>query len=93
MSARPARVLPRIVHRWIAVGLMVLLVPVSLSGAFLVWHDEIDAIVHPGRYAVTGGDVALAPSAYLANAVAALERGVRPAAIRFPAGPERPVIV
>lgn len=92
-SSRPARFVPRIVHRWIAVGLMVLLIPISLSGAFLVWHDEIDALVHPGRYAVTGGSVALPPSAYLANAAAALERGVRPVAIRFPAGPARPVTV
>lgn len=92
-SARAARFLPRIVHRWIAVGLMALLIAISLSGAFLVWHDEIDAVVHPGRYAVTGGEVALPPSVYLANATAALERGVRPVAIRFPAGPERPVTV
>ena len=58
-SPRPARFVPRIVHRWIAVGLMVLLIPISLSGAFLVWHDEIDAMVHPGRYAVTGSSVAV----------------------------------
>src|SRR5689334_2414914 len=91
-SSRPARFWPRIVHRWIAVTLMVLLIPISLSGAFLVWHDEIDAMVHPGRYAATGREVALPPSAYLANATAALERGVRPVAIRFPAG-ARPVTV
>jgi uncharacterized iron-regulated membrane protein len=91
-SARPAQLF-RIVHRWIAVGLMVLLIPISLSGAFLVWHDEIDAMVHPGRYATTGGNVALPPSAYLANATAALERGVRPVSIRFAAHPGQPVTV
>ena len=92
-SATPTRVLARIMHRWIAVGLMALLIPISLSGALLVWHDEIDALLHAGSYAVTGGNVALPPSTYLANATAALERGVRPVAIRFPAGPERPVTV
>jgi uncharacterized iron-regulated membrane protein len=86
------RLLIRTVHRWIAIGLMVLLIPISLSGAFLVWHDEIDAIVHPNRYTTAGGDVALPPSGYLANATAALERGVRPVAIRFSAG-ARPVTV
>jgi uncharacterized iron-regulated membrane protein len=91
-SARPAQLF-RIVHRWIAVGLMVLLIPISLSGAFLVWHDEIDALVHPGRYATTGGSVALPPSAYLANATAALDRGVRPSSIRLPAGTGQPVVV
>jgi len=87
------RLLIRTVHRWIAVGLMVLLIPISLSGALLVWHDAIDAIVHPGRYATTGGNVALSPSAYLANTASALERGVQPFSIRFPAGTGRPVMV
>jgi Uncharacterized iron-regulated membrane protein len=26
-------------HRWIGLGLMVLLVPIAVSGALLVWHD------------------------------------------------------
>lgn len=90
---RATRSFPRIVHRWIAVGLMVLLIPISLSGAFLVWHDEIDALVHPGRYATSAANVALPPSAYLANATAALERGVRPSSIRLPAGTGQPVLV
>ena len=41
-------------HRWIGLGLMVLLVPIAVSGALLVWHDPLDALLHPGRYAVTG---------------------------------------
>ena len=40
-------------HRWIGVGLAVLLVPISVSGALLVWHDDLDALINPGRYAVT----------------------------------------
>jgi len=58
-------------HRWIALALVLLLVPISLSGALLVWHDQLDALIHPGRYAVTGTELAQ-PSAYLANAAAAL---------------------
>jgi len=49
------------VHLWIGVGLAVLLVPISLSGALLVWHDEIDAWINPHRYAVSGAEVAHAP--------------------------------
>ena len=41
-------------HRWIGLGLMVLLVPIAVSGALLVWHDPLDALLHPARYAVTG---------------------------------------
>ncbi len=59
------------IHRWIGVGLFVLLVPVALSGALLVYDDEFDALIHPARYATTGSAV-LPPTTYLANANAAL---------------------
>jgi len=54
-------------HRWIGVGLAVLLVPIAVSGALLVWHDHLDAVIYPGRYAVTGAQL-MQPSAYLASA-------------------------
>jgi uncharacterized iron-regulated membrane protein len=79
-------------HRWIGLGLMVLLVPISVSGALLVWHDPLDALLHPGRYAVTGTQL-VEPSAYLASAAAALEGSAQPAAVRFPADAGWPVIV
>ncbi len=53
-----------------------LLVPISLSGALLVWHDHLDALINPGRYAVTSG-AAQQPSAILASATASLGRGLR----------------
>ena len=31
-------------HRWIGLGLTVLLVPIAVSGALLVWHDPLDAV-------------------------------------------------
>ena len=43
------------IHLWIGLGLAVLLVPISLSGALLVWHDHLDALINPARYAVTDG--------------------------------------
>ncbi|MEI9804778.1 MAG: PepSY-associated TM helix domain-containing protein [Pseudolabrys sp.] len=75
------------VHLWIGVGLAVLLIPISLSGGLLVWHDEIDALLNPQRYAVSGADVALPPSAYLSKAAAAVAKdpgGLQPTAIRYP---------
>jgi len=53
------------IHLWIALTFAVLLVPISLSGALLVWHDHLDALINPGRYAVTKGQ-ALPASALLA---------------------------
>jgi uncharacterized iron-regulated membrane protein len=79
-------------HRWIGIALALLLVPIAVSGALLVWHDHLDALIHPGRYVVTGAQV-VQPSKYLASAAAALDPGVAPAAVRFPADDGWPVIV
>jgi uncharacterized iron-regulated membrane protein len=79
-------------HRWIGIGLAVLLVPIALSGALLVWHDPLEAVIHPGRYAVTGAQM-MQPSAYLASAATALGPDVQPAAVRSPADEGGPVIV
>lgn len=58
------------VHLWIALSLVALLVPISISGGLLVWHDEIDSVINPNRYAVSGSQVSLQPSDYLAKAEA-----------------------
>ena len=58
--------------------------PISLSGAALVWHDHLDALVNPGRYAVTAGEP-LRPSATACErAAAALGRGFQPVVVRMP---------
>jgi uncharacterized iron-regulated membrane protein len=80
------------VHRWIAIGLALLLVPIGISGALLVWRDHFDALIHPSRYAVTGSAL-IAPSAYIASAGAALGTGVQPTALRFPDSEGWPVVV
>jgi uncharacterized iron-regulated membrane protein len=79
-------------HRWIGLALMLLLVPIAVSGALLVWHDPLDALLHPARYAVTGTQL-VQPSAYLASATAALAGSAQPVAVRFPADEGWPVIV
>jgi uncharacterized iron-regulated membrane protein len=79
-------------HRWIGIGFALLLVPIAVSGALLVWHDNLDAVIHPGRYAVTGVQL-VQPSAYLASAATALGSEIQPAAVRFPADEGWPVIV
>src|SRR5882724_6434025 len=71
------------IHLWLGVGLAILLIPISLSGAALVWHDQLDALINPSRYAATAGQ-SLPPSQLMARAAAALERGFQPIVLRMP---------
>ena len=64
------------VHKWIGLILAILIIPISLTGAALVWHDALDEAVNPQRYAVSGTAL-LAPDAYLAAARAVLKPGDR----------------
>ncbi|MBX9825512.1 MAG: PepSY domain-containing protein [Xanthobacteraceae bacterium] len=80
------------IHLWPGIGLAVLLVPLSLSGAALVWHDHLDALISPGRYAATAG-APLPPSQLVQRAAAALEPGFQPMAVRMPEGAGWPATV
>jgi len=62
------RAVCRILHGRIGIALAALLMPVSLSGVALTWHDYFDAIVSPDRYAVTGMQFAQPLSGDLASA-------------------------
>ena len=90
MADKPAAQLRRLwlnVHLWIGVGLAVLLVPISLSGALLVWHDEINSWIYPHRYAVSGAEVAQPVSTYLAKAAEAVAKdptNLRAGIVRYP---------
>jgi uncharacterized iron-regulated membrane protein len=79
----------RNVHLCIGAGLFVLLVPIAISGALLVWKEPLDALIHPARYAVTRG-AAQAGSVYLARAI---EAGLEPVAVHLPENDGRPVII
>lgn len=73
------------IHKWLGIALAILVVPISLSGAALVWHDWLDETVNPQRHAV-GGEASLPPSAYAEAARQALAPGERIASIAFPHG-------
>lgn len=79
------------VHKWIGLLLAVLIVPISLTGSALVWHDWLDEQANPQRHSVSGPP-RLSPSAYVAAAGSALQSGERVATITFPEG-EGPVMV
>jgi uncharacterized iron-regulated membrane protein len=80
------------IHRWIALALCILLVPIAISGALLVWHDELEAVLHPTRFTVSS-HATIATSTYVAKAQAALPAGFTPMAVRFPAEDGRPITV
>ncbi len=82
------------IHKWIGISLAILIIPISISGAILVWHDWFDEAINPQRYAVTASTPALPPAAYAASARAALAPGERLASIRYPeAGEGGPILV
>ena len=78
------------VHKWIGLTLAILIIPISLTGSALVWHDWLDARLEPQRHASLG-PAALAPSAYAAAATAALRPGETLSALRFNTA-DRPVV-
>jgi uncharacterized iron-regulated membrane protein len=78
-------------HKWIGLILMILLIPLALTGSALVWGEALDHAINPARYAVSGAP-ALPPSAYVAAAAKALKPGERIASLRYPEG-VGPVIV
>jgi uncharacterized iron-regulated membrane protein len=95
MSRSPLARLRRLwldVHLWVGVGLMVVLIPIGLTGAALVWRSGLDHAFYPERYAVSGPDAALSPSAYAAAAQAAFAGRATLSQVRLPAAPGDPVV-
>lgn len=70
------------VHKWIGLLLAILIIPISLTGSALVWHDGLDAKLEPQRFAALG-PAALPVSAYETAARAALTDGSRLSELRF----------
>jgi len=81
------------VHKWIGLSLAILIIPISVTGSALVWHDALDEVLNPQRYAVTGQAAAPAPGANADAARAALVPGERLASIRYPEHGEGPILV
>lgn len=71
------------VHKWLGITLAVLVIPLSLTGSALVWHDWLDETVNPQRSIPGNGEAALAPSAYVKAAQVKLVGGERPSSLRF----------
>lgn len=80
------------VHLWIGVGLLVLLIPLGISGSLLVWQGQVNRMVYADRYETTG-PVAHAPSAYIAAAREAFGDRATVQTLRLPQDARDPVTV
>jgi len=72
-------------HKWIGIVLAIVLIPLSLTGSLLVWHDPLDEMLHPARYAASG-PAQFPPSHYVAAARTKLPAGARIVSLALPAG-------
>lgn len=82
----------RNIHLWLGIGLFVLLVPIALSGAILVYHDDIDEFMRTPKGAVAPSaptDLALA----VGNARKAAGDGFTPMSISFPDDKRTPLTI
>lgn len=80
------------VHKWIGLILAILIVPLCISGAALVWHDALDRVVNPQRFA-TSGTAVLPPDRYVAAATGRAKPGERVAQLAYPEHGDGPVTV
>ena len=70
------------IHKWLGLSLALLIIPISLTGAALVWHDALDQLLNPERQ--TTERAALQPSAYAASAVSHAGPGDKLLSLQFP---------
>lgn len=77
------------IHKWIGLALALLIVPISLTGSALVWHDWLDERLNPEREAAAAPS--LPPSAYAAAARRFANPGERLSGLAYP-GEGGPVV-
>lgn len=80
------------VHLWLGVGLMIALIPLSVTGSILVWHDQIDRALHAQRYETTGPSASRPVQAYAAAAQAAFDGRAQLTQVRLPQNAGDPVV-
>ena len=72
------------IHKWIGLALALLIIPISLTGSALVWHDWLDERLNPERS--TSAEPSLPPSAYAAAAKRLAGPGERLSSLAYPRG-------
>lgn len=72
------------VHKWLGLALAVAIIPISLTGAALVWHDDLELALNPERR--TDGIASLPASTYAAAALKYAGPGERLTSLSFEPG-------
>jgi uncharacterized iron-regulated membrane protein len=80
------------IHLWLGLTLGVIGALIGITGSVLVFDHEVDAMLNPQRYAVSGPHAVLAPSEYLKRAGEALGGKARATNVRFPGEEGMPVL-
>lgn len=92
MTARLRRLWLNI-HLWLGVGLVVALIPLSVSGALLVWDQPLQRMLNADRYAVAKVEPQMSASDYAAAAQGAFGERAQVTSVRLPAEAGVPVTV
>ena len=71
------------IHKWLGIALAILIIPISLTGAALVWHEWLDEQINPQRYPAVTAPL-LSPSVYAEAAASAAQPDERIVSIKFP---------
>ena len=79
-------------HLWIGVGLLVVLVPLSVTGSVLVWHDQLDHTLYAQRYATSGSTASQPIDVYAKAAQTAFGERAQLTQLRLPQKPGDPVV-
>jgi len=69
------------IHKWLGLALAILIIPISLTGAALVWHDALELALHPQRKAEA--KAALPPSVYAQAALSHALAGEKLVSLAF----------
>lgn len=80
------------IHLWIGVGLLVVLIPLSVTGSVLVWHDPLDRLLYAHRYATTGPTASRPVDDYARAAQAAFGDRAQLTQVRLPQEAGDPVV-
>lgn len=70
------------VHKWIGLLLAIAIIPISITGSALVWHDALDDMLNPQR--VVGTAPALTPARYAEAAAPHMATGEKLASLTIP---------
>ena len=81
------------IHLWLGLTAGAVGALVGLSGSILVYEHEIDHLLSPERYAISGPGIALPFAEYTQLAARAPGDRARPIGIRLPDGEDGPVMV